>query len=355
MPPTQLTTTTEPPGSLITRDGQIQWAGLLFGPGTDYEIADSGLTGWADLPGLDSGDVLRPDQHGAWPGAQWSQPRTVTASVWLLPDGREQAAAVAQRFRAATSVHYGEQWLAVRLHGETLAVRARISQRSLPHDRMYVTHGAAKATVQWICADPRRFALDVQSVRTGLPLPETGLTWERPPAQVPDPNQPPPRPDEETRPPEGTPPVAPVAAPAADPAPAPAAGLAWPLGWGAARSTGLATAFNSGDAPANPVIEFRGPVRKPSLTRLGDGVRLEYDLTLAASDVLSVDTGAGTVLLNGTASRIHTATAWSTPEQLFQLEPGQSTFSFRAGAGSAAPGAQAPQPSATVSWRNTHW
>ncbi|MFE4858138.1 phage distal tail protein [Streptomyces sp. NPDC056670] len=353
MPPTQLTTTTEPPGSLITRDGQIQWAGLLFGPGTDYEIADSGLTGWADLPGLDSGDVLRPDQHGAWPGAQWSQARTVTASVWLLPDQREQAAAVAQRFRAATSVRSGEQWLTVRLHGETLAVRARISQRSIPHDRMYVTRGAAKATVQWVCADPRRFSLDVPSARTGLPLPETGLTWERPPAQVPDPNQPPPKPDEETRPGTGTAPaLAPVAGPGT---PDPASGLSWPLGWGTARSTGLVTAYNSGDAPANPVIEFRGPVRKPSLTRLGDGLRLEYDIALAPSDVLTVDTGAGTVLLNGTASRIHTASAWSTPEQLFQLEPGQSTFAFRCEAGSAAPAPQGPQPSAAVTWRNAHW
>ncbi|MFG2721590.1 phage distal tail protein [Streptomyces sp. NPDC048416] len=364
MPPAQLTNTTEPPGSLITRDGQIQWAGLLFGPGTDYEIADGGLTGWADLPGLDSGDVLRPDQHGAWPGAQWAQARIITAPIWLLPDQRDQAAAVARRFRAATSVHVGEQWLAVRLHGETLACLARVSQRAIPHDRMYVTRGAAKATVQWVCADPRRFALAVQSVHTGLPSPETGLTWERPPAQKPDPNQPPPTPDHETRPGggpvPGPSPLATAAGPAptgpapTDPAPA-APGLTWPLGWGTARSTGLVTAFNGGDASANPVIEFRGPVSGPSLTRLSDGLRLEYDIVLAASDVLTVDTGAGTVLLNGTTSRIHTASVWSTPEQLFQLEPGQNTLSFRCASGTGAPAADQPQPSATVTWRDANW
>ncbi|MGI5528808.1 phage distal tail protein [Streptomyces syringium] len=308
MPPTQMNTATAPPGSLITRDGQIQWAGLLFGPGTDYEIADSGLTGWADLPGLDSGDVLRPDQHGAWPGSQWSQARTVTAPVWLLPDQPSQAAAVAAQFRAATSVHSGEQWLAVRLHGETLACRARVNQRSIPQDRMFVTHGAAKATVQWVCADPRRFSVDEQTERSGLPTPERGLSWDR------------------------------------------EQGLKWPLNWGDITSTGIVTAVNDGDAPANPVIEFRGPVRRPSLTRLSDGLRIEYDIRLAASDVLTIDTNAGTVMLNDSASRIHTATAWSTPEQLFQLEPGSTALAFR-----AAPGPVDPAASVAVTWRNAHW
>ncbi|MET9642315.1 phage distal tail protein [Streptomyces syringium] len=312
MPPTQMNTATAPPGSLITLDGQIQWAGLLLGPGTDYEIADSGITGWADLPGLDSGDVLRPDQHGAWPGSQWSQARTVTAPVWLLPDQPSQAAAVAAQFRAATAVHSGEQWLAVRLHGETLACRARVNQRSIPQDRMFVTHGAAKATVQWVCADPRRFAIEEQTVSTGLPTPEKGLSWQ-------------------------------------------AGGLSWPLDWGAPGSTGLVTAFNAGDAPANPVIEFRGPVRRPSLTRLSDGLRIEYDIALAPSDVLTVDTGAGTVVLNGTTSRIHTATAWSTPELLFQLDPGDSSFAFRCEPGSFDSDVGKPQPSVSFTWRNAHW
>ncbi|WP_338931578.1 phage tail protein [Streptomyces netropsis] len=303
-----MNTATAPPGSLITRDGQIQWAGLLFGPGTDYEIADSGLTGWADLPGLDSGDVLRPDQHGAWPGSQWSQARTVTAPIWLLPDQPSRAAAVAAQFRAATAVHSGEQWLAVRLHGETLACRARVNQRSIPQDRMFVTHGAAKATVQWVCADPRRFAVDERTERTGLPTPERGLSWDR------------------------------------------EQGLKWPLNWGDITSTGIVTAVNGGDAPANPVIEFRGPVRRPSLTRLSDGLRIEYDIRLAASDVLTIDTNAGTVTLNDSASRIHTATAWSTPEQLFQLEPGYTALAFR-----AEPGAVDPGASVAVTWRNAHW
>ncbi|MER5782462.1 phage tail protein [Streptomyces mobaraensis] len=314
-PPTPPDPTTDhSPGSLITRDGQIQWAGLLMGPGTDYQIADSGLTGWADLPGLDSGDVLRPDQHGAWPGAQWAQARTVTAPVWLLPDQPERAAEVTRAFNAATGVHGGEQWLAVRLHGETLACRARVAQRVVPHDRMYVTRGAAKATVQWVCADPRRYSVDERTAVTGLPKPEGGLSWGQ------------------------------------DRIRTAGQGLTWPIAWGEPGASGLLTVLNEGDVPTSPVVEFRGQVSRPSLTRLGDGLRIEYDVTLAPSDVLTVDTSAGTVLLNGSSSRLHTATRSSAPEQLFQLPPGETSFAFRAN-----PDAPGTGATATVTWRGAHW
>ncbi|MEV4438977.1 phage tail protein [Streptomyces sp. NPDC049577] len=298
--------TDAPPGSLITLDGQIQWAGLLLGPGTPYEIASSGLTGWADLPALDSGDVLRPDQHGAWPGTQWAQQRTVSATVWLLPDSAGQADAVIGAFLAGTGVQQGEQWLAVRLHGRTLACRARVSQRVVPTDRAYATQGAAKVTLQWVCADPRRYAVDERVAQTGLPSPEPGLDW--------------------------------------------APGLDWPLDWGPAGSTGNMTVVNEGDAPTAPVVEFRGPVTLPSLTRLEDGRRLQYDITLADSDVLTVDTSAGTVLLNGTASRLYTARPDSLPEYLFQLPPGPTSLAFR-----AAPGPADPRASVSVTWRDARW
>ncbi|RLU83922.1 phage tail protein [Streptomyces griseocarneus] len=310
MPPTPLTTDATSPGSLITQDGQIQWGDILLGPGTDYEIADSGPTGWADLPVLDSGDVLRPDQHGAWPGAMWAQARTVTAPVWLLPRRPEQAAAVAREFRAATAVHSGEQWLAVRLHGETLACRARVNQRVIPHDRMFVTRGIAKATVQWICADPRRLSVGPpHSQSTGLPVvADGGLVWP--------------------------------------------AGLNWPLDWGkSGGSTGQLTVHNAGDAPTSPVIEFQGPVDRPTLTRRSDDLRLEYGIRLTESERLTIDVNAGTVVSNGTQSRVNTATAGSAPEQLFQLEPGETQLRF-----SCAPGAPVdPRAAVTVTWRDAHW
>lgn len=305
-----------PPGSLITRDGQIQWAGFVFGPGTPYQIDAKGITGWDDLPDLETGDVSLPDRHGAWPGARWAKPRTVSATVWLLPETVDRARGTMRGFRAATAPDGGERWLAVRLHGETLACRARVSRRVVSQDRGYVTQGAARAELQWVATDPRRFGTEERQAVIRLPQPESGLAWAAPDS------------------PDGT----------------PDAGLAWPLDWGAAGSTGAATALNSGETAAHPVVEFRGPVRRPALTRLTDGLRLSYGITLAASEVLTVDTQAGTVVLNGTASRLYTATARSAPEQLFLLEPGETPLAFRSEDTTPDPGA-----SVTVRWRDAHW
>ncbi|WP_374986311.1 phage tail protein [Streptomyces fradiae] len=298
------------PGSLITRDGQIQWAGLLMGPGTPYQIDRSGITGWDDLPTLDTGDVPRPDRHGAWPGAVWAQPRLVTATVWLVPPTAAEAADTTAAFRAATGPEGGERWLAVRLHGETLAVRARVSRRVVPQDRAYLRQGTGRASLQWTATDPRRFSTVRREGQALLPVPEPGLEWENEAGS----------------------------------------GLEWPVEWGGDAGAGSFTAVNEGGAAAHPVIEFRGPVRRPTLSRLGDGGRLQYDIVLGAGEVLTVDTEAGTVLLNGTASRLYTATSTSMPEQLFRLEPGGTTLAFRSED-------LTPDPSAsvTVRWRDAHW
>ncbi|CAL9501201.1 phage distal tail protein [Streptomyces sp. enrichment culture] len=299
-----------PPGSLITRDGQIQWAGLLMGPGTPYQIDRSGITGWDDLPTLDTGDVARPDQHGAWPGAVWAQPRLVTTTVWLVPPTAAQAAETNAAFRAATGPEGGERWLAVRLHGETLAVRARVSRRVIPQDRAYVRQGLGKASLQWTATDPRRFSTVAHEGQAVLPVPEPGLMWE----------------DEAGR------------------------GLSWPLDWGGDAEASSFTAVNEGGAAAHPLIEFRGPVRRPALSRLSDGRQLQYDIVLGVGEVLTVDTEAGTVRLNGTTSRLYTATPTSTPEQLFRLEPGSTSLAFRSD--DVTPD---PRASVTVRWRDAHW
>ncbi|GAA4905286.1 phage tail protein [Streptomyces coeruleoprunus] len=314
MPPTATTTATatatgHAPGSLITREGQIQWAGLLLGPGTPYEIDRQGLTGWEDLPDADSADADRPTGHGAWPGARYARPRRVGAQVWLLPEpgarGPEAAASALRTLRAlrhAMALDDGEQWLAVRIGGETLAVRARIAQRVVPTDRHVLTQGVAKASVQWLATDPRRYAVAEQYATTGAPAPEAGLSWP----------------------------------------------LTWPLEWGEATSTGDVIAANDGSAPTQPVIAFRGPCTRPSVTDRVSGRRLRYLIDLAAEDELVVDTAAGTVTLNGTAARRHTAAPDSAPEELFAFPPGQCELAFR-------PESSEPGALMTVRWRSAEW
>lgn len=294
-----------PPGSLITQDGQIQWAGLLLGPGTSYGIDSSGLTGWEDLPEIQSGDADRPTDHGAWPGARYAKSRLVSGQVWLLPDaagGTSAALDAVRTLRRALALRDEERWLAIRVHGETLAVRARVSRRVVPTDQAYATQGVARASVQWIAADPRRYEPTQRMVSTPPPEPEAGLNWP----------------------------------------------LVWPLDWGQATSTGDVVAENAGSAPAHPVIAFQGPCTTPSVTEQGTGRRLRYDIALAATDQLVVDTADGAVVLNGTASRRYTATPDSGPEELFTVGPGASDLSFRADAST-------PEARMTVTWRSAEW
>jgi hypothetical protein len=126
--------------------------------------------------------------------------------------------------------------------------------------------------------------------------------------------------------------------------------LAWPLNFGTPGSTGRMSAVNTGTAETHPVVEFRGPVTAPSLTNITTGDVLEYDLPLAAGDVLVVDTLAGTVTLNGTASRLYTASSRSVPEQTFTLAPGTTPLMFR-----AAPGSNDPAASVVVRYRAAYW
>ncbi|WP_190061247.1 phage distal tail protein, partial [Streptomyces echinoruber] len=185
-----------------------------------------------------------------------------------------------------------------------LLAYARVTRRAVPTTTGYRLGTILGGAIEWVATDPRRYALTEQTVAATLPAPEPGLSWP----------------------------------------------LVWPLDFGTPGSTGRLSVVNAGDADAHPVIEFRGPLTMPSLTNITTGDVLEYDLPLAASDVLVVDTGAGTVVLNGTASRIHTATSRSVPEQTFTIPPGTSSFLFR-----AAPGSTDPTASVAVRYRAAYW
>ncbi|MFE0422279.1 phage distal tail protein [Streptomyces sp. NPDC058953] len=290
------------PASLITRDGQIQWGGLLLGPGTPYEIDRTGLTGWEDLPDADTTDADRPTAHGAWTGLQYARPRRFGGQIWLLPAPGAAPADTLRTLRRALALSDTEQWLAVRLAGETLAVRARVTQRVIPADRNLVAQGVGRVSVQWVATDPRRYAVDAQVRSTAAPLPAVGLRWP----------------------------------------------VAWPLDWGTPTSSGDLRIVNDGSAPSHPVITFRGPCSNPLLTYRGGTRRLRYLIDLGVDDELAVDTSEGTVTLNGTASRRHTAAPDSSPEELFTLGPGVNELSYR-------PRSSEPESTVSVWWRSAEW
>lgn len=289
-------------GDQVSRPGHIQYGDLLLGPGTPYGWR--AVSGWEDLPALDSGSVARSDAHGAIPGPLLAQARTVSLDGLLVRAPRATVGAVVAALHARTVPVTDELPLVVWLDDRgPLLAHARVTRRALPAGPGWTLGTIAGGAVEWEASDPRRYELAARSVSARLPVPEPGLVWP----------------------------------------------LVWPLDFGPPGSTGSMTAVNAGDAPAHPVIEVRGPVIAPSLTCIESGDTLEYDLPLASDDVLTVDTAAGTVTLNG-ASRIHTASGRSVPEQTFTLAPGTTNLIFR-----AAPGSTDPAASATVRWRSAYW
>lgn len=441
-------TATAAAGALVTQPGHVQYGDLLLGPGTPYRWRT--LTGWGDLPALDSGSVQRADGHGAFPGLLLAQSRTIGVDGLVVRAPGAQIGEVVGRLEAGTAPRVDEIPLVVWVdeRGPLLSY-ARATRRAVPTTTGYRLGTITGGAIEWVASDPRRYALAEQVATAMLPVSEAGLAWESAEVEVlpaeqaagegalwrwrsdgdpvitgtgagPVSVQPltefselvwvaagsdygwPVTPgrtvtfaaeaaveqaaaitlrwwtaagqhlgdqtgEQGTASLTGTAPasaayVQPVVTfPTALAAPVPVGTsslristtgdvLSWPLDFGEPGSTGRMSVVNAGSADTHPVIEFRGPVTMPSLTNTATGDVLEYDLPLAAGDVLVVDTLAGTVTLNGTASRLGTASNRSVPEQTFTFPPGTTPLMFR-----SAPGSTDPAASAVVRYRAAYW
>ncbi|MGW7514779.1 phage distal tail protein [Streptomyces sp. NPDC054796] len=289
-----------PPGDKVTKPGHVQYGDFLFGPGTPYRWQS--ITGWEELPALDSGTVLRPAAHGAIPGLLLAQARTIGLDGLIMRAPRATIGAVVGALNRATVPTIDELPLVAWLDERgPLLVHARAVRRAIPAGLGYRVGTIAGAAVEFEATDPRRYELVERTATASLPAPEPGLVWP----------------------------------------------LVWPLDFGQPGESGAMTVINAGDAETHPLVTFRGPMERPSLTNIGNGDALEYDLPLTVDDVLIVDTLAGTATLNGTASRLFAATPRSVPEQTFTFPPGETALVLRA---TGTPGA-----SVTVRYRSAFW
>lgn len=284
-----------------SKPGHVQYGNLLMGPGTRYRW--SKMEGWEDTPGIDSGTVPRASAHGSWPGVHLAQPRIVTMELMVKAEPGEVTRAL-RTLALTTPIDQpadGEVPLVVMADDVPYFVMARCTRRSFPV-AMSNRVGLARGAIQWESSDPRKYDLVEQSDTISLPQDEDGIGFP----------------------------------------------LAFPLEWGGFNESGNITAVNQGDAPAHPMVAFRGPCTMPSVTNVNTGEILEYDISLAESDVLYVDTLKGTVTLNGpTTNRMYTVTTQSSPEQTFTLAPGSNSLAFRAGGGTTA--------TMSVSWHSAYW
>lgn len=269
-------------GELITQSWQVEWDGFLLGTSTAYRIQQ--LDGWEDLPGLDMGAAAKPSRPGSWPGRTRAQSRIVTLSLQVIPDAGQMADAM-RALRAATAVSTGasEAPLAVRLHDETFLAFGKISGRVIPVNHAYSQGLAPAATLQWLCADPRRYALAEQSVTIGAPTGGSGgLTYP----------------------------------------------ITYPLVYGVAATPSNATCTNTGDTPTNPTLVITGPITTPRVVNSTLTRAIEFDIDLAAGQTLVVDTDRGTVLLDGVTDRLYTRSNFSVPVEHFELAPGDNNLTL---------------------------
>jgi hypothetical protein len=105
------------------------------------------------------------------------------------------------------------------------------------------------------------------------------------------------------------------------------AGATWSWTWGTGGSAGAVTVTNLGNFPTRPIVAIAGPVDNPQLQNGSTGEFVQFALSLTASDVLTVDFDAHSVLLNGTASRRNTLTSTS---KWWELAPGTTQVLYSA-------------------------
>ncbi|MEV4053042.1 hypothetical protein AB0J55_17805 [Amycolatopsis sp. NPDC049688] len=218
-------------GELITKDGQVEWRGLLLGAGSAYKLTN--LQGWLDLPDMRDGDVAFDNYHGSQPGQLLSDRRTVELSFTISADPAGFAAAQ-KALRAATAPDENpvEEPLVVQWDGVKAMVNARCVRRSIPVPRSNGT-GYTQGAIQWRATNPRILHL---------------------PQQV----------------------VGPVSPPVAG-----GGGLLWPLTyplvWGSTPSGGELLLTNAGEAPAQPVFRITGASTGPVVTNADSGAQLAFD------------------------------------------------------------------------------
>lgn len=109
---------------------------------------------------------------------------------------------------------------------------------------------------------------------------------------------------------------------------------------GSSASTDGQNVTNSGNRSTPAIIVITGPVTNPSIINETVGLTLQFDITLAASETLTIDLANRTVKLNGNINRRGSLRA----PNWFLLEPGDTFIRYRA--------TSAPPSSMTITFRS---
>lgn len=262
-------------------DGQYAYRGLVFGRGTELEVAVvEGLGGLS----VRSGDQPLPRNDGSVPGPHFVEAATPIIEFVSL-GGTPEREALSRVLTAAFARQQTPQPLEWKDDGyPSRLVYARPLQVVVPRDLR------SQPKVALTCADPRIYSVETRTVTVPLYSPSGG-------------------------------------------------GLDFPGDFPADFSAGVAlsgVAHNDGAADAWPLIRFYGPtdggtVTSVTLANLTTGESLTVTTSILAGQILTVDntahvTGSGQLVvgLDG-ASRYG---SWEQPRTPLRLPPGDSVLQF---------------------------
>jgi Phage tail protein len=275
--------------------------GTVLGNGTGVEL--TGITGLLDLPPIRQADASRGQRDGSVPGLNFIGARsvgvnyqiTMVANNTTTEAKRALAAAAHQNVPDPSTVvlsggDYLRQYAGIGTIKPVSAVQVQLANRPLPlmffgRPDKYATnidqnfsYGQINIASEWTCPDGLLYDVTVASGTCGLPNPTAGLTFN----------------------------------------------ASAPFVFGASTG-GNFQINNTGNYAANPFYVITGPCTQPTIYNLGTGQQIQLNITLGASDKLTVDVQSGVVNLNGQSNRNNVLDISS---MLFTLPPGISSIGF---------------------------
>lgn len=269
-------------GSMVSRPGQVQYGEMLLGGGSSARWRN--LYGWRDLPAASVADSQRPQAHGTYPGSVFGDSVTVTLDYLLRGSYEDRMAALAaiERYAPMDGV---ERALVIDDGDGPWMRMARVTARTVPQDHTFQVAPLA-CSMQFLCADPRRYSLDGKTVAVRIPSSSGGIVYP----------------------------------------------INYPLEYGTFTGGG-ATAQNEGAVATPLTVTFNGPLNEPALSATNhQSWVMGFGINLAAGEALVVDTADGTALLNG-ADRLYTITPMSDPLERCTLNPGNTSLSLLSASG----------------------
>jgi Phage tail protein len=229
-------------------DTEITWRGLTLGGDSPYVVQS--VSGWDDLPEVRSLSAARARGHGEHVGDQFGGARIVTVEGKVAGGARDE---LVRALQDAAPVSSDLEPLTVNMFGRHLTAGARVVRRALTVGLTYGV-GETPFALQWRCPDPLRYG-PARTASTGLPTSGTGLAYP----------------------------------------------LTYPLDYGTLGNPGQITLANEGTADAPVVFDVTGPLGGFEIS--AGGRRITYPTAVPAGQTVTVDTGAGTVVVEGTSSR----------------------------------------------------